>query len=230
METAISQNDGIVDKYIGDAIMAIWNAPLDDPKHVEHACRAALACLVAEEGLNHDPSMKVLVPIKTRFGLHTGRVIVGNVGSLSRMQYTALGSSVNLASRLEGLNKFYGTSILASEDVARRVSDVFLFREIDVILPAGANKPTTLFELIGEVEADAAYQATDAQRLEITDWNKCYELFRRRDWEKALNALLRHKDIAKNQILVQRYIERCNSLIADPATNDWDGIHWFSKK
>ncbi len=230
METAISDNFGIVDKYIGDAIMALWNAPLDDPRHVEHACRAALACLVSEEDLNNDPAMWALVPSKTRFGLHTGHVIVGNVGSLSRMQYTALGSAVNLASRLEGLNKYYGTSILASEDVVRKVSHIFLFREIDVISPAGAKKPTAIFELVGEIDAHGKYPATTEQRLEIGDWKNCYDLFRRRDWDMALKAFVKHQNTFENRTLVRMYIQRCHEFITNPPPDDWDGVHRFSEK
>lgn len=230
METAISENNGNVDKYIGDAVMAMWNAPLDDPNHVRNACRAALGCIKAEKSLNADATASNLTPLFTRFGLHTGRVVVGNVGSLSRMQYTALGSAVNLASRLEGLNKFYGTTILVSEDVANAVAGEFLFREIDIISPVGLTNPTKIFELLAEVDPNANHPNVDTKRLEVEDWKNCYELYLRREWNNALNAFLRHQDTAENKILVQLYIQRCQRFIDNPPDDSWNGVHRFSQK
>jgi adenylate cyclase len=140
---------GTVDKFIGDAIMVFWNAPDPQPDHVARACRAALAAKAAGERLNAAFEAEGLTPFFTRFGIHVGEAVVGNVGSTERMNYTALGNTVNLAARLEGLNKQVGTAILASEDVVMRVRDQFTFRALDAVIAKGMTKETRIFELVG---------------------------------------------------------------------------------
>jgi adenylate cyclase len=140
---------GTVDKFIGDAVMVFWNAPNPQPDHVERACRAALAGKVASEQLNAQFEAEGLQPFFTRFGVHVGEAVVGNLGSAERMNYTALGSTVNLAARLEGLNKDYGTAILASEDVYSRARHCFRFKEIGSVIAKGMTKETRIYELIG---------------------------------------------------------------------------------
>ena len=140
---------GTVDKFIGDAVMVFWNAPHPQPDHVTRACRAVLAAKAANERLNTEFEADGLRPFITRFGIHVGEAIVGNVGSTERMNYTALGNTVNLAARLEGLNKENGTAILVSEDVYRRVEDLFKFRALNAVVAKGMTKETRIFELIG---------------------------------------------------------------------------------
>jgi adenylate cyclase len=140
---------GTVDKFIGDAVMVFWNAPNPQPDHVERACRAALAGQMASERLNVQFEAEGLQPFFTRFGIHVGEAVVGNLGSAERMNYTALGSTANLASRLEGLNKEYGTAILASEDVYLRARDCFRFKEIGSVIVKGMTKATRICELLG---------------------------------------------------------------------------------
>lgn len=140
---------GTVDKFIGDAVMVFWNAPDPQPDHVARACRAALAAKAAGERLNAAFEAEGLKPFFTRFGIHVGEAVVGNVGSTERMNYTALGNTVNLAARLEGLNKQVGTAILASEDVVLRVRDQFTFRGLDAVVAKGMTKETRIFELVG---------------------------------------------------------------------------------
>jgi adenylate cyclase len=140
---------GTVDKFIGDAVMVFWNAPNPQPDHVERACRAALAGRVACEKLNSQFEAEGLQPFFTRFGIHVGEAVVGNLGSTERMNYTALGNTVNLAARLEGLNKQFGTAILASEGVHLRVQHRFQFRAFESVIAKGMTKETRVFELIG---------------------------------------------------------------------------------
>jgi len=140
---------GTVDKFIGDAVMVFWNAPDPQPDHVARACRAALSAKAAGERLNAAFEAEGLTPFFTRFGIHVGEAVVGNVGSTERMNYTALGNTVNLAARLEGLNKQVGTAILASEDVYMRVRDQFKFRALDAVVAKGMSKETRIFELVG---------------------------------------------------------------------------------
>ena len=139
---------GTVDKFIGDAVMVFWNAPDPQPDHVERACRAALAGRTATEQLNAQFRAEGLQPFHTRFGIHVGEAVVGNLGSAERMNYTALGSPVNLAARLEGLNKEYGTSIVASEDVYARVQHGFQFRALGSVIAKGMTQETRIYELV----------------------------------------------------------------------------------
>jgi adenylate cyclase len=140
---------GTIDKFIGDAVMVFWNAPNPQPDHVARACRAALAAQTAGERLNAEFEAEGWKPFITRFGIHVGEAVVGNVGSAERMNYTALGNAVNLAARLEGLNKEVGTTILASEDVYLRVRDQFEFRAFDAVVAKGMSKETRIYGLAG---------------------------------------------------------------------------------
>jgi adenylate cyclase len=156
MSHEIMTHAGTVDKFIGDAIMAIWNAPADDPDHAAHSCAAALAFQRANRRLNAEFAQEGWPAYRTRIGIHTGEAVVGNIGSEDRMNYTALGATVNLAARLEGLNKNYGTSILVSSVVKQRVGDQFRFRSIDRISPKGFAEAFEIYELReGSETADA---------------------------------------------------------------------------
>jgi adenylate cyclase len=152
MSREIMSHAGTVDKFIGDAIMAIWNAPADDPDHAANACAAALAFQRANDRLNMEFEREGWPVYRTRCGLHTGEAVVGNIGSEDRMNYTALGATVNLAARLEGLNKTYGTSILVSSALKKRVEARFFFRSIDRISPKGFAESFDIYELRSEAD------------------------------------------------------------------------------
>lgn len=150
LSEAIMSHNGTVDKFIGDAVMAFWNAPADDPEHVVHACSAVLDCLRRNADLNRHFEEERWPPYVTRFGLHMGEAVVGNVGSIDRMNYTALGATINLAARLEGLNKNYGTQVLVSESVKARAGAAFVFRSVDRISPKGFAEAFNVYELVGQ--------------------------------------------------------------------------------
>jgi len=160
LSAVIMEHGGTVDKFVGDAIMAIWNAPSDDPDHVAHACSAVLACREANRRLNTEFESEGWPAYRTRFGLHTGEAVVGTIGSDDRMAYTVLGATVNLAARLEPLNKEYGTEIIVSDAIRQRVDDRFAFRALDTITPKGFAASIRIFELCGEVEAAEEKPAT----------------------------------------------------------------------
>ena len=143
----ITARNGTVDKFVGDAVMAIWNAPAEDSDHVAHACSAVLACRAASHSLIEEFEREGWPAYRTRFGLHTGEAVVGNVGSSDRMSYTVLGATVNLAARLEALNKDYDTEILVSEAVRERVADRFAFRQVDTVRPKGFEAAVRVYEL-----------------------------------------------------------------------------------
>jgi adenylate cyclase len=136
-----------VDKFIGDAVMVFWNAPHRQPDHVERACRPVLAGKKANEQLNTQFEAEGLPLFVTRFGIHVAEAVVGNLGSAERMEYTALGTAVNLASRLEGLNKEYGTTILVSEQIYSRAQGSFAFKSIDTVVAKGMTAETRVYEL-----------------------------------------------------------------------------------
>ena len=145
---------GTVDKYIGDSVMVFWNAPHLQFDHVERACRAALSAQKASDALNTQFEAEGMPPFAVRLGIHSGDAVVGNVGSAERMDYTALGNSVNLAARLEGLNKQYGTTILVSEAVRNRAEHCFRFRAIASVIAKGMTAETRVYELVEAVAED----------------------------------------------------------------------------
>ncbi|MGE9008122.1 cache domain-containing protein [Leptospira interrogans] len=165
LSEAIMKHHGTIDKFIGDAVMAFWNAPDDDPDHVVHGCEAVLACLRRNNELNEQFREVGWPAYGTRFGLHAGAAVVGNVGSSDRMNYTALGANINLAARLEGLNKNYGTRVLVSAAVKERVEGRFGLRSVDEIKPKGFAEAVRIFELRGET--DGASEHAFCQRWEI---------------------------------------------------------------
>ena len=156
---------GTVDKFIGDAVMVLWNAPHLQSDHAERACRAALSAKAASETLNAQFEAEGLPPFRTRLGIHVGDAVVGNVGSAERMEYTAQGTSVNLASRLEGLNKEYGTTILVSEAIRERVEHRFRLKPIASVIAKGMTTETRVYELIEAIASSAGKEeACDTYR------------------------------------------------------------------
>ncbi|HEY0852866.1 MAG TPA: adenylate/guanylate cyclase domain-containing protein [Bradyrhizobium sp.] len=205
LSETIMQHRGTIDKFIGDAVMAFWNAPDDDPDHVIHACEAVLACLKRNGELNETFRQAGWPAYATRFGLHVGDAVVGNVGSSDRMNYTALGATINLASRLEGLNKNYGTTVLVSAAVKERVGGRFLFRRVDEIKPKGFAEAVQIFELVD-----------DAGRSFCQRWDVVYALMRR---EQPAAALVRISDFLAQYPgdgVAQYHVERLRAELREP--------------
>lgn len=142
--------DATIDKYIGDGIMAFWGAPVEDPDHALHACQAALLCQEKLLELNRQWEQEGKSPLATRIGIHTGETVVGNIGSTDRMNYSALGDSVNVASRLEQVNKTYGTKIIVSQSTYQKVADEFSFRPLEKVAVRGRTQSIMVYELVGE--------------------------------------------------------------------------------
>lgn len=180
----IMRHQGTVDKFIGDAVMALWNAPADDPDQVANACRAVLACLHANDLLNQSFEREGWPPYQTRFGLHTGDAVVGNIGSNDRMNYTALGATINLASRLEGLNKNYGTKVLVSSAVRARAEPTFIFRSVDIISPKGFAEAIQVSELRG-----LRAEASEAEFTMCRRWDEVFSFIAQGSRETAVVRL-----------------------------------------
>jgi adenylate cyclase len=229
MSEAISRQRGTIDKFIGDSIMALWNAPTPDDDHVANACRAVLACRAVSEGLSFDLTANKFPPMPTRFGLHTGMVVVGNIGSRDRMQYTALGAEVNLASRLEGLNKAFGTTALVSGAVEEVVRDRFLFRPLGLVIPSGMSQPVPLFELLGSLEDGAPFAVSEAEQTRCRRWGNVFGHYGAGAWEQAVEGLHDYLSDYPDDTAAKFMLTRCAAFAAAPPA-DWDGALRFDGK
>ena len=172
MTKVIGASGGTIDKFIGDAIMAFWNAPLSEERHAILASEAALACVQKLEAMKRESS--VYAVLSARIGIATGPVLVGNIGSHERMNYTVMGDTANLASRLEGLGKRYGTSILVSEATYQAAKGAIVMRAVDVVAVKGKSKAVRVFEPLAlrrepETEAESESLAREAASLEALD-------------------------------------------------------------
>jgi adenylate cyclase len=160
LNQAVSAHKGTIIQFLGDSIFAMWNAPGSDDDHAENACLSALAMQAALAEFNDGQRLKNLPEFRTRFGIHTGAAVVGNVGAADRLQYTAMGDTINVASRLEGMNKNYGTTILASAEVKARCSDRILFRPIGLGHAKGRHTGIELFEVVRGLSQTSSEAAT----------------------------------------------------------------------
>jgi adenylate cyclase len=209
MTNAIHEHAGTIDKYIGDSVMALWNAPRLCESHPIKACAAALACTTATRKLFASPTWQGLPPWRTRCGLHVDRVNVGHFGSPDRLNYTALGDGVNLASRLEGLNKIYGTSIIVSETIQKEATAAFCLRLLDRVAVFGKRKAVKIYEL-RESPNDAAMA-----------YETALAAYWAREFSDAIRILEKQLDDPPSSFLA----ERCRSLLADPPAAEWDGVY-----
>ena len=218
--SALIEHGATIDKYIGDAIMAMWNAPVHQDNHVELACRAALDTAAVINSLNQRRTAKGRPPFYTRFGLHVGEAIVGNVGSDERMNYTALGETVNLASRLEGLNKQLGTQILVSEAVMGALPEEFVTRPVDMVRPKGTTQPVRVFELISPDQ----YPEGEGETAHLESWRACYTSYTERRWDDAVAYFDRHIQDFPNDATAKVLRARAASYRDLPPPEDWDGV------
>jgi len=230
MTRQIHEYRGTIDKFIGDAVMGLWNAPSDDPDHAANACLAALSCRATAEDLNGEMRRQHLPPLYTRFGIHTGAAVVGNVGSSERMQYTALGATVNLASRVEGLNKRFGTEILVTEAVEAQVKDRFALRPLGTVLAAGTTLPTAMFELVGMLDAAASFPMSTRDRRRMQDWLEAYAAYLDRRWSRAGDGfrafLAAYGDDTAGRLL----LAQCESFITAPPAAGEESLLVFNEK
>jgi adenylate cyclase len=179
MTQIIHSNRGTIDKYMGDAIMAFWGAPLRDKNHAQHALNAALQMNAAIKEISAKFSAKGWPAIRMGFGLNTGSMVVGNMGSSFRMAYTVMGDSVNLGSRLEALTKYYGVDIIVSEFVKAQTPDM-LYRELDIVRVKGKDKSVTIFEPLGSLE-----HVTKETVAELSLYREALQHYRNQDWNLA---------------------------------------------
>ena len=226
MTKLIMARRGTIDKYMGDCIMAFWNAPLDDPNHADDACSTALAMLGELDRLNAELEVeaqaegRVFHPIQIGVGLNTGECVVGNMGSDERFAYTAMGDAVNLASRLEGQSKTYGLSIIIGE-ATRAAAPSWAALELDLIAVKGKEEAVRVYTLLG----DAAFAETAAFRSWAAAHEAMLAAYRAQDWAAARAALCdcRGRD-ERMQAFYDVYEERLAYFAANPPAADWDGV------
>ena len=221
MTDIILDAGGTLDKYEGDAIIAFWNAPLDDPDHARRACRAALACQKRLAEMRPDFERRYGRGLGMRIGLNTGPAVVGNMGSSRRFDYTAMGDTINLAARLEGASKQYGVSILAGEAAAAKAGDAIISREVDFIRVVGKSRPVKIYELVGEA---GELPAETAARLGA--YNEALAVYRRRAWDEAAAAFAA---IASDPVAAL-YAGRCRGFAAHPPPAEWDFVFDLKSK
>jgi adenylate cyclase len=229
LTNAIVDHEGTIDKYIGDAVMAFWNAPLSVPNHEVNACAGALAMINSLEVLNRERREaaagvgQLFLPFHIGIGINTGRCVVGNLGSDLRFNYSVLGDPVNVASRLEGQTKYYGVPIIIGSRTADNAKEQFALLELDLVAVKGKTEPQTIYALLGreEIAGDTRFQ--ELRKLYST-MLYCY---RSRDWEGALEAIELCQSAEHNfglSGLFGLYRTRIEAFRQSAPPADWAGI------
>lgn len=233
MTQIVMERRGTIDKYMGDALMAFWNAPLDDPEHAANACRAALEMTASLAPLNERLEREAVeagrkfIPLKAGIGLNSGDGCVGNMGSEQRFAYSVLGDAVNLASRLEGQTKGYGVDIIIGEATRAMVPD-FAAIELDLIRVKGKLEPVTIYALMG----DEAAAVSPRHRTMAETVDRLLAAYRAQDWQaaEAMVAEVRGVGAGKLDVLADIYAERIAEFRADPPGEGWDGVYVATTK
>lgn len=224
MTDCVLHNHGTLDKYIGDAVMALFGAPVPFPTHPVDACQTALDMIEALDDIVETvPDLKRLFPVRIGVGVHTGTVVVGNLGSSRHFNYTVIGDAVNLASRIEGLTKNYGVDVMISEVTYERVKDTFVCRDLDRVRVKGKQEPVGLYELVGR-EVDE----TETQFLEC--WHRALALYRNREFASAKEEFNKALQIKPGNHAGIVYVGRCDHFIAEPVSEHWDGVFTHTSK
>ena len=223
MTDIVFKHGGTLDKYMGDAIMAIYGAPVDQPDHAQKACETALEMMQVLKELNAGWVREGKPALDIGIGINTGMMMVGNMGSEQRFEYTVLGDAVNLGSRLEGANKTYLTHILISEFTYQKVKDEFLCMEMDSVRVKGKTRPVSIYQLMGRRETSAAHVET------IRYFHQGLQFYKEQKWDKALEAFKTVSAMDKEVYAAQFYMERIADLKSNPPPCDWDGV-WIMKE
>ena len=216
----INTHRGTIDKYIGDSIMAFWGAPLPEAQPVEQAAKAALQCKQQLSILNREWRTKGKPVLFTRFGIHFGEAIIGNIGSTKRLNYTAIGDTINIASRLEGVNKYYGTQIIVSESVYQAIKDKFVLRVVDCVMLKGKTESMRIYELLAEYAEELSF---DIRRY-CEFFSPAFSYYQQQSWDEAIQRFQECCHIYPEDTLAPLFIKRCEYFKTHPPTADWHGI------
>ncbi len=218
--STLMENGATIDKYIGDAVMAFWGAPEPLEDHASKACLAALAVQRRLAEANEKWEKAGLPVLHTRMGIHTGELIVGNVGSTERMNYTVIGDTVNLASRLEGINKVYGTHLALSAEVLAAAGDGFAVRVLDVVAVKGRREGVRIYELRGLSE-----EIDDQERRFEELCEQALDAYLARDFEQAMSSWQQASDLVGGDRACQVMMDRCREFVRQPPPQDWNGVY-----
>jgi adenylate cyclase len=219
----IQGHGGTVDKFIGDAVMAFWNAPVEQPDHAARACRAARDLLSALERLNVGWAARGLPAISMRVGLATGQALVGNVGSTTKFNYTVMGDTVNLASRLEGAAKVYGTLSLLADSTVRAAGGAVAVRELDRIAVKGRSEPLTVYEVVAGEPTPARAEAHARYAVGL-------DAYRARRFEEAREHFVAALKAGPQDGAARALLEQCEHYLLEPPPPDWRGEHVLHSK
>jgi len=231
MTSLVFDHQGTLDKYIGDAVMAFWGAPFEEPGHAARGCHTALKMMERVREMQRKWEAEGKPHLDIGIGLNTGVASVGNMGSSLRYGYTALGDTVNLSSRLEGLNKDYGTHILVNETTYSAArDDGFVFRELDLIRVKGKLQPVTIYELIGRAGQNSVYGTAEDMHTRITLFRRARELFRKREWAEAQKTFQIILDKWPDDGPSRTYWKRCQDYLFDEPPSGWDGVFTMTHK
>lgn len=222
----ILRNEAMVDKYIGDAIMAIFGAPIPRPDNARVACLTALEIQSALAAHHARPDRDPRTPtFTTRIGLHTGKMVLGNIGSNTRLDYTAIGDTVNLASRLEGVNKMYGTRIMISETTYEQAKDAIAARQLDFLRVKGKDIPVRIYELVG-----TANDVPAAMKEKIGLFEEGLQLYRERAFPRATAVFRKILTLDPEDGPSATFVKRCAELEQVQLPDDWDGVYTLTSK
>ena len=218
MTDIVFDHDGTLDKYIGDAIMAVWGAPIPQEDHAARACRAAVDMVTRLRDLNRGWQERGWPPLFIGIGLNTGDMVAGNMGSERRLSYTVMGDNVNLGSRLEGLNKMYGTHIICSDATLREARDVVVARELDLVRVKGKLQPVHIFQILGPSSERERWTSL------IERFNAGIAAYRERRWNEGLEIFSAVLAEFPEDGPARLYVERCRKMAAEPPERDWNGV------
>jgi len=227
MSDIILSEKGTIDKYEGDAIIAFFGAPMDLPDHAMRACMTAIRIKRIEKELNKTLLEEGFTPkpLLTRIGINTGDMVAGNMGTATKMDYTIMGNTVNLAARLEGVNKQYGTWILTTEETLKHTGTTFLTRRLDKIRVLGIHEPVRVMELLETMD-----HASPEQKKMVSVFHQALSRYESRRWKEAMEGFKEISSLERRGGPAMVYLKRCNTFLTNPPKDDWDGVYNLTVK
>ncbi|MGE0517502.1 MAG: CHASE2 domain-containing protein [Candidatus Binatia bacterium] len=222
MTEAVFAHGGMLDKYIGDGLMAVWGAPVAQPDHAARACRAALEMLERLQALNRKIAARGWPTLGIRIGINSGPMVFGNMGSPGHLSLTVMGDNVNLAARLEGINKLYGSAIIASDRTVQLAGDSVVARELDLVRVRGRDMAVHIYEILGSAAAGDGWRELNAH------FAAGLAAYRARDWTTALAAFEAAARARHGDGPTELYLWRCRDYLRDPPPPDWEAVTKFS--
>ncbi|MBI5116740.1 adenylate/guanylate cyclase domain-containing protein [Candidatus Poribacteria bacterium] len=226
MTDIVLKYDGLLDKYEGDAIMAVFGAPIHYPDHAARSCFVALEMQEQLKSMREKWKAEGKPELHARVGMNTGTMVVGNMGSRIRFDYTVMGDSVNLASRLEGVNKQYSTNIMISEFTLEHCKSDVIVREVDLIRVKGKAKPVRIYEVLARANDSLA----DTMKLVIEHYSAGLEAYRAKKWQEGIAAFQQVLEIRPGDGPSLTHLKRCNEYLKAPPPDDWDGVYVMTTK